>query len=195
MTSTFTALIAILAAGCGTSPSGGGGGDGSFPLASLDADCFGVTGKMVLSAVEPEYATTLTYMGTQPNAGSTTPLTIRIRYEQGAIGCVPPHNGPDTPVFGAEVGVQVRLDFMTGDGAFAETLDTALDGKDASQASFFVPIAPTAIAGTFKPNLPGATNVTVHIYGSAAGPTTRGGVDAEGGLSASSGEQRVLAGW
>jgi hypothetical protein len=202
LTSTFTALVAILATGCGTPSSGGGtspsggGQESPFPLASLDATCFGITGKMVLSTAEPQYATTLTYMGTEPNAGTTTPLTIHISYEQGAITCNPPHStGVSGPSSGADVSVQVRLDFVTGDGAFAETLDAALDGFDASQAQFTASVAANAIAGTYKPNLSGATNVTVELEGSVAGPTTHGGVNKTGKTSAVSSKFAFVASW
>jgi hypothetical protein len=186
------------AGGGGGSATGGGtgSGGGAYPLKSLDESCYGITGMQILSAAQPSYATTLTYNTAEPNGGTTTSLTIRVQYDQGTVVCNPPSSiGPTGPSEGPHVTVDVSVDFDTEDGAFQETFSAQLDGFNAESVRVSASESQDAIKGSYDPNMPDLTNVTVGLDGAFAGTTTSGSVIKHGQKSAQVGEGAVVATW
>ena len=133
---------------------------------------------MVLSATQPKYDTKLTTIDTMMQA----PLTISVAYMGGTILCQPAMVAPPgstVPDAPAIVRVAVAIGFHTGDGAFAEDFEATLLGG-VSEAFFSRQIRREDVKGTFDPNLPGYTNVTVAFDGSFNGTSTHGTVGKSG---------------
>lgn len=96
---------------------------------SLTQDCDGVkglTGASVLDKLDvPTGAVFRRYPGPAsfPDASTSTPLTLRVRYEGADVRCTPAggDGAPMNPSFvPARVAVIVKVDFTTGDGLFDE---------------------------------------------------------------------------
>jgi hypothetical protein len=180
----------------GSATGSGSGGGAPYPLGSLEEPCYGITGKDVIGAALPEYTTMLAYTGAEPNAGSTTPLTMRIRYEGGTITCNPPvTSGPSGADTGPHLTVNVALDFDTGDGAFQETVAAQLDAFTTDKAQLSATETAGAVVGTYDPSMPTLTDVTITFDGSVASAVTSGTVLKHGQKSADVGETAFVATW
>jgi hypothetical protein len=197
--------LGMASLGCGSRVGDGGGGNassssgssgGPYPLASLTEDCFGVTGAEVLASAMSEYDTTLTYNSNEPNGGATTPLVLKVSYAGGTITCNPPYSsGPSGPDSGPHVTLAVAVDFNTSDGAFAEHFAATIDGFSTDSATLSASEPEGAIVGSYDPNLPALTDVTIALDGSFAGTTTHGNVTKRGQKSPQVSEVAFVADW
>ncbi|HQY61825.1 MAG: hypothetical protein IPQ09_03155 [Myxococcales bacterium] len=157
----------------------------TYPLATPDEVCDGVpglTGAALIAAIKPEYAATFT-----PRTGSSSALSIKLKYEGGAIVCHRAFKSmggaPDMPAW---IALTAAMDFSTADGLFAEKRAAQVSRRfgDALELSVEVPVAD--VKGTFTPAaMPGFDVIRVGIGGSLmpAG-TTSGNVQQFGSKSA-----------
>lgn len=157
----------------------------AYPLATPDEVCDGVaglTGAALLAAMKAEYTATFT-----PRTGSASALSIKLKYEGGAIVChrAFKSNGgaPDMPAW---IELTAAMDFSTADGLFAEkrAAQVARRFGDALELSATAPAA--EIKGTFTPAaMPGFDVISVGFGGNLlADGSTSGNVQQFGAKSA-----------
>jgi hypothetical protein len=185
------------AASTGASTGAGAGTPGGpYQLKTLDQSCFGITGNQALANASPSYSATFTYGTAEPNAGTTTALTLGVQYAGGAITCNPPReSGPSGPSIAPHVTVDVTATFKTADGAFNETLGATLDAFASNGAELSATIPKESLAGTYNPNLSGVTNVTIAFDAQMAPAKTSGNVMKRGQKSPGVSEVATVGSW
>lgn len=159
----------------------------AYPLATPDELCDGVAGlngSAVLSAMKAEYTALFT-----PRTGTPSPLTIKLKYEGGAILCHPafvPGPGMGAPSMPAWIEITVALDFGTADGVFAEKRKAQVARRfgDTLELSTTVPMG--EVQGSFKAlDMPGFDVLSVGIGGTLkTDASTTGNVQQFGAKSA-----------
>lgn len=174
-----------------------GPGDEPWLLPSLDAVCrddrldpYLATGADLLAVTRPSYSTML-------SSDPPTALTLGVTYDGGRILCnpaqlAPPGSGmPDQPAF---VTVEVRIDFVTADGAFDEHFDTPLSGIYKT-ANFVKAMSLAEVSGAFDPQMPEHENLGITIGGTFASEETWGEVRKTGQQTGQAPESLPVGAW
>ena len=167
-------VASALSVGCSSAGTGGSESPSDpYTLDSLDEDCFGVTGREVLAAAQPSYAATFTYNEAEPNAGTTTALTLGIHYAGGEIVCHPALKSSPTGLEeGPHVTIDVAIAFDTADGAFREQTAGQLDGDGPVSAHLTADVRQSDLDGTYDPDMPGLHDISIGLDGSATATMT-----------------------
>jgi hypothetical protein len=147
-------------------------------MSSLQERCGDQTAAGIIASVHPEYDVT---MAVKPwiSLPSQLLVTIRFAYRGGGMTCYPaivPPPGSTRPFVFEQVGVVMDIQFFTDGGAFAETFEAEIKGRDGG-GTFFYDTTPDRLQGTYRPDLPGYEGAGVGFWGNVGGDQTNGGVD------------------
>lgn len=185
--------------GCRTFPAPTSTPISPYSLSGLHDLCGEDSGDALLARVRPEYSGTVT---PRPEAPWTAPFsfTLQLTFRGGTITCypafVPPPGGRETPV-PAHVGVVLEVQFITANGAFAETVDTEL-GELLAPGYAYVDFSrrPNEIQGTYRPDLPGYhDDVLVDIAATLRGDSATGVIALRGTPLGQGSDYILIANW
>jgi hypothetical protein len=162
--------------------------DAGEPLSTLDTPCgdAGLTGRELLAQLTPPYTSPFSEESPDGGDAGSTTVTFDIHYTDGTITCAPTSHsctGPTGCAIPSDpflLNLAVGVTFRTADGAFNEHFPgTATYGGTPLESVDIVGyVAPSALAGTFKPTGNPKT-IEFHLFVSRA---RDGGVETHGAV-------------
>lgn len=133
MRAAWVVVLALAAAGCGSSDSkdggspGGGANFGQSVLPSLDESCEGVaglTGQAILDQRADSFSATLSYVTASGGKIDPTSLDVQITWPSTPVAtCYPAHSAGGQTLAAPRVAIEgLSMTFKTADGKFDESL-------------------------------------------------------------------------